>query len=155
MYNKIEFKGIKEFENRYSKKTLKRIEKAVLSKIANLAKKDVKANIRQLLKRKSGMLLKGIYYKKLAGSAYMLNAKKTGYYAAMHEGGTGIREPRKKNYLQFYNYGRWIRIKSVAGLKSKWFFYRAVNAIERGKYNIEIDAFMQKLFNEIEAKNGL
>lgn len=154
MYNKIEFTGIKEFENRYSQKILKRIEKIILSKIANLAKKDVKANIKQILKRKTGTLLKSVRYKKLAGSAYILNAKRQGYYAAMHEGGTKDRIA-KGSALTFFNYGKWIRTKRTRGLVGKWFFYNATNAIERGKHKNEIDLFIQKLINEIEAKNGL
>lgn len=160
---KIVFTGIEEFEKKYSIAVLKRVEKRVLGKIAAFAKKDTKTNIKGSLKRVTGRLQKYVKFKSLKGSAYILyagrmkgtDASKNPFYAIMQERGTKERVPRKGGYLTYQINGEWKRTKSVAALRPVWFMKRAIEGIEGGKHKPEIDAFMQKIFDEIEAKNGL
>jgi len=156
MSYKIEFTGIKEYADKYNEQTLKRIEKRILGKIAAFAKKDTKQNLKGALKRRTGKLQKAIKYKSLRGNAYVLFTAKYGYYGIMHEKGTKERAPRRQKYLTFMIGGEWKKKKSIAGLKSVWFAKRAIDAISTGRHKTEIDAMMQKIFDEVDRKqNGL
>ena len=56
--------------------------------------------------------------------------KHGGWFWYMHEWGTRVRRPVKKDYLSFYSlmYGRWIRVKEARGLKERPFLRPAIDA---------------------------